>query len=276
MGKDSGQKRRNTPLTIGIIVVLCLAVLLAIKGGIVTFSPDKEVKIEFPAPGTTLVKVDGRPDKASLLLAASELWMNTGLVIEPKQTVLITASGRASLAIHLLVDAARFDFRPRHSWVGPEGAGNNSAPDVRPTYRNQLRIKPTAQDGVLLAYLQKKGDAIPSIDNPRPEPIFVVGASNEFRNDTDDPRILFLVINDAILNNSDESAKAYFEVDDLNDAKLKKRDGRFKNFDPQNPESWTPLERWDYVRGQRYWNLWFDDNMGYYQIQIDFKPPVKD
>src|ERR1700688_3280763 len=77
------------------VVFLLVACLLAFRGGMMyakgTLVAD-EVRIEFPRRGTTLVKVNGRPDKATYLLAANHLWADIGLIVQPKKQVKITAS----------------------------------------------------------------------------------------------------------------------------------------------------------------------------------------
>lgn len=261
-------------LGVGIIAV----VALALRGGSMTAkgtSLAEEVRIEFPAPGTTLIKVNGQPDKASYLLAASDLWANTGLVLKPGQGVSVTASGRANLAVHRLIDAAVQDVRPRQGWMGP-GGGGASAPEVKDTYRRDLKIAPKSQDGVLLACLHKQGEDLPGKDNPKPSNLIVVGDSGVVVNSFSEPRTIWFVINDAVLDDSDVSRRAYLEIEKDNDQKVDARPDGFREHDPKNPQSWSPKERWKNIVELQYWNLWYDDNMGFYQIQFDFHVPTKD
>lgn len=247
--------------------------LAAYQGGTISARKD-EVKIEFPAPGTTLVKVNDRPDKASYLLAASNLWSNTGLILEPKQTVKVTASGRANLAIHRLVEAAHADTRPLGGWMGPEGLQPGTH-EVKDNYRQDLKIEPLASDGTLLAYLHKNGSPIPSQDNPLRGKTTIVAASGEVKNDTDGPLTLWLVINDAVLENTQESKLAFLKVESENDRRIHNRPKGYRNYNPEEPDSWTPLDHWKYIQKRQYWNLWFDDNVGFYQVQVVFNPQPK-
>ena len=258
----------------GLLLIAAL-ILTAFRGGVYTLSGTPiadSVKVEFPVPGTTLIKVNDQPHKASYLLAASDLWADTGLILQPHQSIAIVASGRANLAFHCLVAAARNDVFPCHGWVGPAG-GSGQGATGKESCRARLRIVPKAGYGALLAYLHKKGDPPPGKENSRPSPINVIGESGSITNDSDVPRSLWLVINDAVLFPNDEASKlAYLEVENMADTKINRRPSKFKSYDKDVPESWTILEHWRYIETHQYWNVWFDDNVGFYQIQIDYQP----
>ncbi|MEP0874000.1 hypothetical protein NDA01_30305 [Trichocoleus desertorum AS-A10] len=229
--------------------------LLAYRGGELSAAKD-EVKIEFPVPGTTLVTVNNIPNKASYLLAASDLWAPTGLKLNPRQSVQITASGRANLGIHRLVEAAQKDTYPTIGWTGP--TGNLSSPsEVKNTYRQDLKIEPQAADGTLLAYLHQGGEPEPSRENPLRDKAIVVGASGKITNDKPVPVTIWLVINDAVLENSEQSRLAFVNPENTANSDTRK--------------SAEDEKRWKYIQQRQYWNLWFDDNVGFYQVQFDFE-----
>ncbi|MBD2123407.1 hypothetical protein [Trichocoleus sp. FACHB-262] len=232
--------------------------LLAFRGGELSAAKD-EIKIEFPEPGTTLVTVNNIPNKASYLLAASDLWAPTGLPLNPGQSVKITASGRANLGIHRLVEAAHNDTYPTVGWTGPAGVPVNNR-DVRNTYRQDLKIEPRAGDGTLLAYFHQSGKPEPSLENPLRGEAIVVGASGTIKNNNEVPVTIWLVINDAVLENSEKSRSAFVAPDNTDTSATEKI-----------AEGPSAAERWRYIQQKQYWNLWFDDNVGFYQVQFDFQ-----
>lgn len=284
MSKKQEKERGNswmrfTPLIAFAVVVL--VGLLAFMGGKLTVKGlpiVNEIRVEFPIPGTTLVTVNDKPDKASLLLSATDLWTNTGIILQPKEVVIISASGRVNLAIHRLVEAGFTDIRPRHVWVGPDGQKSDFQ-EVKLSYQKQLTICPKADAGTLLACLHQDGDPKPGKNNPRPDNIIVLGSKCRIVNKMDTKCTLWLVVNDAVLENDDRSRRAYLEIEDDSDPKIYYPPENFKgSYNANDPMSWSPIQRWRYIVKHQYWQLWYDDNIGFYQIQIDFdrqSPPAK-
>jgi len=262
---------RFTPL------IACAAIFLvgslAYMGGKMTLKglPGvNEVQIEFPIPGTTLVKVNDKPDKASLLLSATDLWTNTGIILKPKESIIVSASGRVNLAIHRLAESGFFDIRPRYLWVGPDGQ-KGGFQEVKLSYQKKLKISPEAESGTLLAHLHRDGDPKPGKNNPRPDNIIVVGTKCRIVNKTDAECTLWLVVNDAVLENDEKSRRAYLGIDDDSDPKIYYPPLGFKGaYDENDPRSWSPKQRWQYIVKHQYWQLWYDDNIGFFQVQIDF------
>lgn len=263
-------KEKILVVTVALVVLALL--IAAIRGGTISLKGTpiaKEVRVEFPAPGTTLVTLGGQPDKATLLLAASTLWAKTGLKLNPSSSVAVTASGSANLAVHRLIDSAIYDTKPHLGWVGPAG-GKVTESRAKDTYRQKLKIDQLVEDGVLLAYLQKEGDADPGKYNPKPDGLIVIGAHGVIANKTPDTRTIWLVINDAVLSDTELAKKAYLEIDREDDPTIKVRPNGYNNYDESEPKSWTAFEHWQYVQKNQYWELWFDDNVGFYQVQFDF------
>ena len=264
-------RMRFTPLIACVVVVLVGS--LAYMGGKLTVKglPGvSEVQIEFPVAGTTLVKVNNKPDKASLLLSATDLWTNTGIILQPNESGIVSASGRVNLAIHRLAESGFLDVRPRHLWVGPDGQ-KGAFQEVKLSYRKQLKISPEADAGTLLAYLHRDGDPKPGKNNPRPDNIIVVGSKCRILNKTDTERTLWLVVNDAVLENDDRSRHAYLQIEDDSDPKIYYSASEFKGvYNVKDPRSWAPKNKWEYIVKNQYWEIWYDDNIGFFQVQIDF------
>lgn len=281
--KQANNKRetrmRFTPLIAcaGVVLVGSLAFMggkLTVRG----LPGVNEVKIEFPIPGTTLVKVNDKPDKASLLLSATDLWTNTGITLQPKESAIVSASGRVNLALHSLAEAGFLDVRPRHLWVDPDGQ-KGDLHEVKLSYQKRLKISPKADAGTLLACLHREGDPKPGKNNPRPGNIVVVGSKCSILNKTDTECTLWLVVNDAVLEDDDRSRHAYLEIEDDSDPKIYYPPPGFEGaYNANDPRSWAPIQKWQYIVKNQYWQLWYDDNIGFYQVQIDFGrqyPPQK-
>lgn len=268
---NRGPGMRLTPLIACAVVVL--VGLLAYMGGKLTLKGlpvVNEVRIEFPIPGTTLVKVNDKPDKASLLLSATDLWTNTGIILQPKESAIVSASGRVNLAIHRLAESGFLDVRPPYLWVGPDGQ-KSGFQEVKLSYQKHLKISPEADAGTLLACLHRDGDPKPGKDNPRPKKIIVVGSRCRIVNKTDAAGTLWLVVNDAVLENDERSRRAYLGIEDDSDPKIYYPPPGFQGaYSANDPRSWSPKQRWQYIVKHQYWQLWYDDNIGFYQVQIDF------
>ncbi len=135
----------------------------------------------------------------------------------------------------------------------------------------QLTICPKADTGTLLACLHQDGDPKPGKINPRPDNIIVLGSKCRIVNKMDTKCTLWLVVNDAVLENDDRSRRAYLEIEDDSDPKIYYPPENFKgSYNANDPMSWSPIQRWRYIVKHQYWQLWYDDNIGFYQIQIDF------
>lgn len=229
------------------------------------------VSIEFTSGGATVVKVKEKPSKALYLLAAGRLWANTGIELNPNQEVLITASGYINLAFHRLAESADIDRKPRHGWTGPEGGPlkKETGLDRR---REALLIDPKIGYGTLLAYVRPRSTAPPGIRNPVPDGIQVVGKCQRIRNRSKEPGELWLVVNEAVLSDTEKAHNAY--VTDqaiLNEAYgFKDSDGTIPKLTVEEME-----RRWEYIRAQSYWDVWWDDNIGEFLVQFDFSPTAQ-
>jgi len=276
MSKKQAKNKRETRMRFTPLVACAVVVLigsLAYMGGKMTFKglPGvSEVQIEFPIPGTTLVKVNDKPDKASLLLSATDLWTNTGIILQPNESVFVSASGRVNLAIHRLSESGFLDVRPRHLWIGPDGQ-KGAFQEVKLSYQKLLKICPEADAGTLLAYLHRDGDPKPGKDNPRPDNIIVLGSKCRIVNKTDTECTLWLVVNDAVLEDDDRSRNAYLQIEDDSDPKIYYPPSGFEGaYNANDPRSWAPIHRWEYIVKHQYWQIWYDDNIGFFQVQIIF------
>jgi hypothetical protein len=237
-------------------LALFLGVLTLLSSWIINFLSQRSLNkrgltISFTENGATQVKIGGELESAIVPVFASQGWMNSGIKIPPKSTVIITASGQVNLAIHHLIKAAEEDRKPRFSSTDPTGvdySAKNSSADLE---RKQGLIVKTEKIGALLACLYIDG-SIPSVlNNPRPENIKIIGDDKKITNDSDKEATLWFTVNDVVLDSIDldKSEKIYLP-------------------DTNSPDYQEAKKRWEYIKKEQYWNVWFDDNSGFYQVKV--------
>ena len=235
---------RAITLFLGLIAVLVVSAIVIYHH--ITKSSD--VTITFTNKGGVVFQtLDTR--MGSFLLPASAGWVNTGFTINPGERVRIQSFGRVHLSMGRLLRDSK-NNRVARGWSSPDGF-----PYTEDILRKSLLVAPDANKGMLLGYLGAAdyGDEIkPSKDNPRPGKILKLGGDKTFRNTTKETQELWLTVNDYYLNK--EAEKAYFSGED---ARQQLKDG-------------TDRASWEYIVKNEYWELWFDDNLGEYLINISF------
>jgi hypothetical protein len=188
-------------------------------------------------------------------LPACSRWTNTGIKLKPNSIIEFTASGKVNLAAHRLIEAAYDKKMPPFNWLSPKGEEfkNKRARDV---YRRNFLVNPSAYLGVIIAYLQKDGEPDPSIQNQRPKNLETIYEHTVIESPGYEST-LWLIVNDVLLDPSrvDESKNAFFgPLDDLNSKEKKEKEST-----------------WNYIISKDYWDVWYDDNIGNYLIQLKIK-----
>jgi hypothetical protein len=214
---------------------------------------DRGLKISFTENGATQVKIGGELESAIVPVFASQGWMNSGIKIPPKSTVKITASGQAHVALHHLIKAAEEDRIPKYRWSDPTGVNYSSVNSQADSERNEGLIVKRAKIGALLACLYIDGSNEPNLlKNPRPDNIKIIGDEQKIKNDLDQEATLWFIVNDVVLDsiNLDKSEKIYLP-------------------DTNSPDYQEAKDRWKYIIENHYWNIWFDDNSGFYQVKVE-------
>jgi hypothetical protein len=241
------------------IVVLCALVVWAIVARI---GPGQKLSISFNKEGSTLIFVDEEPSKALVLVSAGTLWQDTGIKVRPGQKLNIGATGLVNLAIHRLVEAADRDKKPRHGWVGPDGdQQKNEKPVDR--IRKRLRIEPREGVGCLLAYVRAEGEPNPGKENPKPAGVQVVRRNGKITYEDNRGRegTLFLVVNEAVVQDTPEAEAAYVTTPEALDETYGKNVLTVRQLQ----------ERWGQLVKENYWELWFNDNVGQFLVQISYE-----
>lgn len=214
--------------------------------------------------GVVFQTIDTRT--GSFLLPASAGWINTGFVIKPDEKVRIQSFGRVHLSLGRLLKDSKNNHVAR-GWSSPDGF-----PYDEDAQRKALLVVPNANKGMLLGYLAEAnyvGKKNPSKYNPRPEGILELGADRTFRNTSKETQELWLTVNDYYLNKDAEDA--YLSGEDARENTCTKDQATTKTKNPAEAENKIKSRAcWKDIVESKYWELWFDDNLGEYLINISF------
>lgn len=237
----------------GVLAIFLLAAVIALF--VLLFHQSKtksDLKIDFTNTGATVIINNNRTIAAQFLLPSTSRWTDTEIRLKPNSTVKITASGKINLAAHRAIEAAHQDTRPPLDWCSPKGH-TFRVPRKKDLDRINFLIRPDAPMGVIVGCFIKNGEAEPSLQNPRPTGSFIIKEQTEIKV-PNEATTLWLIINDVLLNprEKEKSKAAYFGP--LEDLTSEERADKEK--------------KWEYILANNYWDIWFDDNMGHYLIQI--------
>ncbi|MEH2085050.1 MAG: hypothetical protein V7K89_35285 [Nostoc sp.] len=237
------------------VMVTILAITIALYALIFN---NRAVELTFNQEGTTVLMKGDEPSKAIVLLPANKLWLNTGLSVKPGQEVKIAATGSVNVAIHRLINSTKEHKPLEPGWLDPagdQGTSRNAIDELR----KQYLIDPNAPFGSLIAGIFPEGKAQLGKDNPHPDglEIYSVGKEKSFR--SKEGGKLWLVVNDSVLNK--DAKDAYVPTQQVLD----------EAYPP--PKSVTVnkrLQEWENIKSRRYFQAFFDDNVGEFLVQIEF------
>ena len=235
------------------IILICLAIIVA---GLTTWlllkklNKDKsDLNVSFSENGATLI-INSSGSKALFLLPASAAWLNTGIEIENNSSLIFTTSGKVNLGINNLVKSAEANTKPRSIWTDP--IGYNVSLQAKDRMRTNILVKPESKLGTVIGFIQKPGDVPPGENNPRPPSTFEVQNNKTFTSSSKGQ--LWLSVNDFLMSPKERELSKQAFIGESIGRERKEREKEFEN-----------------IENQAYWNLWFDDNIGEYLIQIDIK-----
>lgn len=193
-----------------------------------------EVKITQRPEGAWVFSLGKKDKTIHYELNPSSMWANTGYKINKGQILKINASGRINLAGHRLMDAAKADSLPMFPWSGPEGIVNEKIiNDPIIAKRRDCLLLPDAPIGALIAGISDRSFSYNS-------EMWEIGT--DWEGISPETGYLWFAVNDSRLN---ENARSCYYADQ----------NRALN--------------WEYIIKNKYWNLWFDDNIGSLQINIE-------
>ncbi len=258
--RETGNLIRLLVLITATVVILCFFVGLTVYLLMRLTESARTVELKMNNGVFSILLHDDKELQALVPLPASAGWINSGVVVPPKSSVSIEATGRVTLAIHHIVDAAKKDCKPKSNWIGPEG---DSSP-LSGKYarrREKLVFRHKGRDtriGCVIACLKHPNENNPSlIYYPRPRNMWELeNGKGEIFNDKDYPRELWFTVNDIVL---DKDCRDVYVGDKPNEATCT---AEAKNDYVKSCEAWTEIEK------SGYWNIWFDDNVGHYFLKL--------
>ena len=206
--------------------------------------------------GTITLSGFGQPDRAILLLPASQLWVDTGIDVSAKQQVRVSCGGNVHLAVHRLVQSAKSPTEPlHHVWGGPDGNPSEDRPiDIS---RRKMLVDPNAKIGAVMAFIKSPSEAAPGLSNPRPHGIQFVGRQNYIQG----TGRLYLTVNDLIFEDTRENRLAFIGNQDIVDASYAKGTRSAKDLSKE----------WEGLKKNQRTSAFYDDNIGDFLVQVAFE-----
>lgn len=193
---------------------------------------------------------------STFLLPSNEWWFNTGIDLEADQQIKIVISGRANLAIHKLVEAAKSNEKSKVNWCGPDGSNwvdlNENPKQL--AAKKSLLINPGDLIGDIVLYICPLNDVDSFRDNflknrgDFKNKFHVVANNQQYLNDTGGKARLFLSINDMLLDFSSEDG-------------IKNSELAFNR--PNKPHDFN------YLKANNFYDIWFADNIGSFLVNVE-------
>ncbi|HEY4395177.1 MAG TPA: hypothetical protein VGP64_13990, partial [Polyangia bacterium] len=170
-------------------------------------------------------------------------WLNSGFTVKRGDTVHIKASGRVNLSLFRLVDGSKTKERPGLPWVDPRGIFASEMNDVDDPGRRQY-----LQDKCLLLKKQALGALLYAVGSESADPGTLtpelVGLDKIVQVQADG--VLWFIVNEIIFDATDASRVCFDQA-------------------PVNPSLKMTFDR---LVKEKYWNVWYDDNVGEFLITI--------
>lgn len=247
------------------LIILIIVLLFATKV-VSRFFTNSEVSLEF-SDNRTIVKVknDGQTISQSIL-AASDCWIKTGIVVKPNESYTIKVTGKIHTAADYLLRDVANDTIPSFQWSGPEGREfrirSQGVFEKYDQMRKNLLIDPNANMGCVLFYFQDEDAKEPSCSGgsdffPRPNNIKVYNNNKgllEGKNSGTVNQNLWASINDMLIMDTTDNIRLAYLGAELKGDTLKRK-----------------INKWESIKKSTYRKLWFDDNIGSYIISVQVK-----
>ena len=178
-----------------------------------------------------------------LMLPGSATWLSSGFVVKHGDSVRVKASGRVNLSLFRLVEASQTKQRPGLPWVDPRGVFVNDLNWVDDREHRQY-----IQDNCVLLKKQALGALLyavapESTDPGTLTPEFVgLDKTIEVKRDG----VLWFVVNEVVFDDTPTSKDCFEHA----------------------PKNKYLTMTWDELVKEKYWNVWYDDNVGEFLITI--------
>lgn len=277
-----------------VLLTLCIAIVFSLLGlSVKTDQLEISVggesrysqrlsKLSVNNTGIALELDDGQKI-GSLLLPANQVWLDSKIDVPAGATVHISASGSATLSVSRSIDIAKhpvkFDPSVYNNLTGPDGVSlNRNLTNRRPAdeIRRPLRISPNAPLGALLATILDEGFNFKA--TPKPPAIFA------FREGSDgivfhakSAGRIYVTVND-LVGSGDPVDKDYWTLsrdrlgNRIAETAIVDLYRRSYGESADIPRLRKDLsERWDDMVKKMYYDIFVEDNAGYYMVAISVK-----
>lgn len=238
----------------GLVLIFCGALYLTVLILRPLFSTASVTVTEH---GAYIIEMQGKR-KFHWLFTASSMWESSGIKVHKDDEIKFSISGKANLAVHHLVKSAEDDSIPYFHWSGPDGDNEIQRKFYRDAdhHRQKKRIAVGENPGILLMQVVPDGNSpILRPDNKTCDCLYVVGSGKQGNIRIRQSGILYFALNDIPL---DPNMENYYVITPEIDQDYAKR----HNVQTQK-RKWEQIVKWGY------WNLWFDDNVGYFVISAE-------
>src|SRR5882672_9985218 len=135
--KPESLMKQWTELLKAIAFIIATLTVAFVAVYMIVFKGDS-LQIEYNEHGATVLMRGNDPEKAMILLSASQLWMDTGVNIKPERILRFSASGQVNLAMHRQNQYSMIHERPRITWCGPDGIPLDTNQNEVDAARHQL------------------------------------------------------------------------------------------------------------------------------------------
>ncbi|WP_457069418.1 hypothetical protein [Hymenobacter sp. UYAg731] len=231
-----------------------------------------DVSAEFNKDGRLIINAkkssflsDEDRSYTSFLLPSNAVWFDTGLEIKPEQECVFKITGRVHLAVQRIVESAANDSKCPIPWTDANG---NKWEDIGDTdtqlnAKKQLLMKPGDNIGNVVGYYLPVDEAnqfqeyFTKNRSSLTTNVFDVGSSKTIQNMTDKKVRIYLCVNDVFLG--------------FNSAYLTKSEMAYCGDKPNELRS----SKWIEIKNSSYDNLYFDDNIGSFLVQVEIKNKKK-
>lgn len=265
-GFDSWQHWLRFTIT-ALLAVTCIA--LSVIGILQAIDAQRSIRVDSYNGGISL-SISGKMPTRIYQVHASQIWHNTGVRVEPNESVAVFASGAVNLSVNQLVERVIRDDRPLHPWTGPEGYSHGviAADDL------EWLIHPSSPQGALVGALVEDGAPEPGIPSEAlpcrhhtPSTKFI-GRESELLNNGSRTATLWLCVNDLALspNAKDTYSKGRNPTQTADGHPSSTTDRR--KISSAFEAAWRLPKDWEHINSQQYWDAWFDDNLGSFQVIV--------
>lgn len=185
------------------------------------------------------------------------IWSDSGIKVSAGDWVKLRVSGAVNLAIHHLVKSSETDTPPFFHWSGPDGVSAKQAASLRRSdnWRLPRRIAPGQTPGKLLMQVVPD-DRKPQVQ-PDAEFLYAVGSGKDGPFHIRQSGTLHFALNEVPL---DETMHNYYVITSSVDA----------DYESEHPVS-DQEHAWKKIVEQKYWDIWFDDNVGSFLITAEIE-----